>query len=116
MHIGEIAVLRSAMFLIERRGWVQGKLCSERGFCIAGAIFACTPDWAIRDAALDAMRAETRSQFVTRWNDVVPKNKREAISAMKRAIARAEMKPKRRRAGPERGSIFSPTCAKGISP
>lgn len=107
MSVGEIAVLCSAKALIQKQGWVRGKLCSADGFCIAGAIFAVTNDWKIRDAALDAIRAEVRAQYVVQWNDRAARNKKAALATIERAIKRASRKPKLRRRVRERGSIYA---------
>ena len=73
--------------LIERYGWVQGRLGNTRiGFCLEGAIF----EWAMtqwdKDAYYDAYRKVSLvigSRSLSQWNDAPERTKDEVLAVLR---------------------------------
>lgn len=105
-------LIAAAAKVILQHGWVRGELCTENGYCIVGAIIATGATEEVQDIAFDFIRSECNSKIVSKWNDLTAKNKKEVVRMLERAARRAReaLYPKERRAGPERGSIYSPEC------
>jgi len=86
------SIINDAHNLIERDGWVQGKLRTKKGYCIVGAIVAAASgeDIELRWRAVEYVAMACGSQFVSIWNDCQDRTKREVLKVLKCAVLIAQ--------------------------
>lgn len=80
----------AAKRLIDGRGWVRDVFCTDKGYCIVGAILAVQQDIAVQELSFSIIRAQC-GLYVSQWNDTVAKNKRQVIEMLGYAAARAKV-------------------------
>lgn len=80
-------VLRKADYEIGTVGWIQGKMHTDDGFCMLGAVnhpkvFSGAPQW----WALRYLEDAVGSTSIVDWNDAPGRTKRQVEAAFKKAI------------------------------
>lgn len=86
--------LEAARRLIRSEGWVQGELhILGRGYCITGALAACTDEGAVRDDAMEFVRQAIGAPVIVTWNDDLRRVKGDIDRALTQAMKIAARTP-----------------------